>query len=220
MLHSYSYLFMLAQGAPLPISTGRRRTNHDSQWLLEIAVAEFNRRGYDGTSMSQVARAAGITKSTIYHHFGSRELLLRAALERALDALFAVLDQEPSEFDGEGETLRHLIADTAATLVAHLPYVTLLLRVRGNSPTELWALERRREFDRQVAELVAKAARVGEVRGEIDPGLATRLIFGMVNSISEWYRIGREQPSTQLADMVSSLAMDGLRPRPTVGPSA
>ena len=191
-----------------------------SQWFLEIAVGELNRRGYDGTSMSQVARAAGITKSTIYHHFGSRELLLRAALERALDALFAVLDHDPGEFGGEGERLRHLVADTAATLVAHLPYVTLLLRVRGNSPTELWALERRREFDRQVPELVAKAARVGEVRGEIDPGLATRLIFGMVNSISEWYRTGREQPSTHLADTVPSLAMDGLLPRPTVGPSA
>ncbi len=54
--------------------------------------------------------------------------------------------------------------------------MTLLLRVRGNSPTELWALERRREFDRQVPELVAKAARVGEVRGEIDPGLATKQV--------------------------------------------
>jgi hypothetical protein len=50
-------------------------------------------------------------------------------------------------------------------------------------------------------------------------GHVLRLIFGMVNSISEWYRTGREQPSTQLADTVSSLAMDGLLPRPTAGPS-
>ncbi len=111
---------MLAQGSPAPIATGHRCTNHDSQWFFQIAVGELNRRGYDGTSMSQVARAAGITKSTIYHHFGSRELL-RAALERALEALFAVLDHDPGEFGREGERLRHLIADTTAALVAHLP---------------------------------------------------------------------------------------------------
>jgi AcrR family transcriptional regulator len=203
---------MLGQGYAPPRARGGR-VNHDSQWLLGIAVAEFNRRGYEGTSMSQVARAAGITKSTIYHHFGSRELLLRAALERALDALFAVLDDDPADGGRAEERLRHLVTRTAATLVAQLPYVTLLLRVRGNTPTELWALQRRREFDRRVTELVAEASRLGEVRADIDPHLATRLIFGMVNSISEWYRTERDASSTQVAEAVASLALDGLRPR-------
>ena len=167
--------------------------------------------------MSQVAEAAGITKSTIYHHFASRELLLRAALERALDSLFAVLDQDRAEGQGAGERLHHLVFGTATALVAQLPYVTLLLRVRGNTPTELWALERRREFDRRVTELMAEAIRLGEVRGDMDPGLATRLIFGMVNSISEWYRGERDESSARVAEAVASLALDGLRPRPHTG---
>lgn len=202
---------MSYQDSPPPSPRGRGRTNHNSEWLLGIAVAEFNRRGYEATSMSQLATAAGITKSTIYHHFGSRELLLRAALERALEALFAVLDQDVADVHGAGERLRRLIADTAGALVAQLPYVTLLLRVRGNTPSERWALDQRREFDRRVAALVADAARAGEVRDDIDPGLATRLIFGMVNSITEWYRADHEAPSAGLADQVASLALEGLR---------
>ncbi len=83
----------------------RTRVKHDAQWLLGVTAGEFNRRGYDATSMSQVAPAAGITKSTTYHHFESRELLLRGAVERALDALFAVLEQEPSRTGRAGERL-------------------------------------------------------------------------------------------------------------------
>ena len=54
-------------------------------------------------------------------------------------------------------------------LVDRLPYVTLLLRVRGNSETERWALDRRREFDHVVAGLVAQAAVEGDVRADVDP---------------------------------------------------
>ena len=75
--------------------------------------------------------------------------------------------------------------------MAELPYVTLLLRVRGNTDTERWAMERRREFDHQVAELLKRAAADGDLRADVDVRLATRLLFGMINSIVEWYRPGR-----------------------------
>jgi len=52
----------------------------------------FNERGYDGTSMEDLSRELGITKSAIYHHVTGKEELLRLAVNRALDGLFAVLD--------------------------------------------------------------------------------------------------------------------------------
>ena len=186
------------------------RPKHDAQSLLEVAVEVFNRRGYDGTSMAEVARAAGITKSTIYHHFSSKEQILRVAVTRALDGLFAVLD-EPGVKTGPAEQrLRHVVAGTALALTRELPYVTLLLRVRGNTPTEEWAMVRRREFDRLVAAMVADAAGARGTRPAVDPRLATRLIFGMVNSITEWYRPERSEDPWQVARAVSQIALDGL----------
>ena len=73
-------------------------------------------------------------------------------------------------------------------LVERLPYVTLLLRLRGNTPVERAALDRRREFDRAVTALVVEARDAGELRADIDPRVAERLLFGMINSIVEWYR--------------------------------
>ena len=80
-------------------STSRR---HTADSLLAVAVAEFTERGYDGTSMEDLARAAGITKSSIYHHMSGKEALLKMAIDRALDALFAVAE-EPGGARGPGD---------------------------------------------------------------------------------------------------------------------
>jgi hypothetical protein len=97
-------------------------------------------------------------------------------------------------------------------LTAELPYVTLLLRVRGNTETERWALERRRDFDHRVAGLMKAAADDGDIRGDVEVRLATRLVFGMINSIVEWYRPDvRGASDRDVADAVVQLVFSGLR---------
>ncbi|MEV4559492.1 TetR/AcrR family transcriptional regulator [Kitasatospora sp. NPDC049285] len=186
------------------------RTAYTVDSLLAVTVRVFNERGYDGTSMEDLSRAAGISKSSIYHHVRGKEELLRLAVGRALDALFAILD-EPAAAEGRPvDRLEHVVRRTAEVLLAELPYVTLLLRVRGNTATELWALERRRDFDHRVAELVREAAAAGQLRAGLEPRLATRLLFGMINSVVEWYRPG-QRDTDGLPDAVVRLAFDGLR---------
>lgn len=199
-----------------PATTGPagRRLRRPAQGpgsLLEIAVAEFNTRGYDATSMEDLSRAAGITKSSFYHHFSGKEALLRAALERAIEVLFAVLDA-PGAVDGPPtERLRHIVRGQVGALVSDLPYVTLLLRVRGNTETERWALERRRAYDARVAAIVRAAVDQGELRPEVDPALAARLLSGLVNSVTEWYRPGRPG-AAGIADEVARAAFAGILP--------
>lgn len=190
-----------------------RREPYTSETLLAVAVEVFLRQGYDGTSMEDLAAAAGISKSSIYHHVRGKEGLLRLALAWALDGLFATLD-EPGAAEGRAiERLEHVARRTAEVLMTELPYVTLLLRVHGNTGTERWALERRREFDRHVAALVSEAAEQGDLRADIEPHLATRLLFGMINSIGEWYRPRDGTPSPEVTAAVARVAFDGLRTR-------
>ena len=190
-----------------------RREPYTSETLLAVAVEVFLLRGYDGTSMEDLAAAADISKSSIYHHVRGKEELLRLALARALDRLFATLDEPESCAGRPIHRLQHVVRRTAEVLMAELPYVTLLLRVHGKTATEQWALERRREFDGRVAGLVDEAAAEGDLRGDVDPHLATRLVFGLVNSIGEWYRPRDDQPSPEVADAVVRIAFDGLRTR-------
>jgi AcrR family transcriptional regulator len=180
---------------------------------LNVAVAVFNERGYDATSMEDLATRLGITKSAIYHHVPGKGELLRLALDRALDALFAVTE-EPGATTGPAiDRLEHVVRGSVRVLTAELPFVTLLLRVRGNTEVEQDALRRRREFDRMVTELVLAAEEQGDVRPDVDPAVTSRLLFGTINSLTEWYRPGRGLDASALADALVSTTFTGLRAR-------
>ena len=178
--------------------------------LLEVVVAEFNARGYDAASMEDLARATGLTKSSIYHHVSGKEELLRLAVARAVDALFAVLDEPGSTSGPAVARLEHVVRRGVEVLAAELPYVTLLLRVRGNTGAERWALERRREFDRRLAVLVQAAIDEGDVRADLDPRVVTRLLFGAVNSLTEWFRPSGAHPPDEVADVLVAMVFGGL----------
>ncbi len=191
----------------------RGRPGHSLDTLLDVAVAVFNERGYDATSMEELAARLGVTKSAIYHHVPGKVELLRLALDRALDALFAVT-AEPGAATGPAiDRLEHVVRGSVRVLAAELPFVTLLLRVRGNSPVEQAALARRREFDRIVTDLVRAAEEEGDVRPDVDPAVTSRLLFGTVNSLTEWFRPGGSLTADDLADALVTTTFEGLRAR-------
>jgi AcrR family transcriptional regulator len=191
----------------------RGRPGHSLDSLLAVAVELFNERGFEATSMDELAGRLGVTKSAIYHHVPSKIELLRLALDRALDRLFEVTE-EPGAIDGPAiDRLEHVVRGSVRVLTAELPFVTQLLRVRGNSGVERAALQRRRRFDRLVRDLVREAAGEGSVRADLDPGVLGRLLFGTVNSLAEWYRPGGPLSATELADALVAALFDGLRTR-------
>ncbi len=205
-----------------PASTGARRgrPGYDLESLLAVAVKLFNERGYDGTSMEDLSRRLGISKSAIYHHVPGKAELLRLAVNRALDGLFAEIDKLDA-VDGRAiDRLEHLVRGSVLVLAGQLPFVTLLLRVRGNTRAERDALARRRQFDQLVTDLVTKAAAEGDLRPDVDPATAARLLFGTVNSLTEWYRPRGRASADALADTVVTVALRGLRVRDPAGPDA
>jgi AcrR family transcriptional regulator len=187
----------------------RGRPGHDQQAVLRVAVDLFNRQGYDATSVGDVARELGLTKSAIYHHVPSKEHLLQSAIDEALDALTAALDEVSATHGLDaGERLRAAVRNSVTVLVGHLPAVTLLLRVHGNTPVEKAALARRRAIDERLADMVRAAVDEGVLRADLDPLVISRLLFGMVNSLVEWVR--PDVDAAALADSLAVLAFDGL----------
>jgi len=186
------------------------RRAYDAEALLDVAVRVFNERGYDGTSMDDVARAAGITKASIYYHVSGKEELLERGIRRGLDALFSMLD-EPGATNGPADSrLRYVLVRTVEIMSDRLPEVALLLRVRGNTPVEEWALEQRRTFTRRIAALVQAAILEGALRADLDAGLVARLLFGTVNSIVEWYRRDGRLGPDDIAAAIEAMVFDGL----------
>ncbi|MDT9593744.1 TetR/AcrR family transcriptional regulator [Nocardioides zeae] len=197
----------------------RGRPGYDRATVLRRAISLFNERGYEATSIADLARDLGVTKSAVFHHVSSKEDLLAAALDEALDGLAAATDAAVASTGASArERLRAAVTESVSILVEHLPAVTLLLRVRGNSAVEQRALQRRRAIDDRLAALVREAAADGDIRDDIEPELVSRLIFGAVNSLVEWYRPGGPLSPEELGAAVVRMTFEGLAPRTEVPP--
>ena len=189
----------------------RGRPGYDRETLLAVCVDVFNRYGYDATSMGMLSKHLGISKSAIYHHVESKEEILEQALNRALDSLEALFDEVQLSDSRAVNKLERIIQGSVRVLVEQMPYVTLLLRLRGNSEVETKALQRRRELTRAVEKLVGIAQDEGDLRTDISGKSAPRLMLGMVNSIVDWYQPDRSGTLDQLSDTAVKMVFGGLR---------
>ncbi|MCI9888637.1 TetR family transcriptional regulator [Micrococcales bacterium 31B] len=198
-------------------NTRRGRPGYDRDSMLDVIVEAFNDHGYDATSLGIISRRLGLSKSAVYHHFTSKEEMLELALARAVDSLRAVFEAPEAVAGPVAERVRFVVR--AAVLVAceQLPYVTLLLRLRGNTDVERQAMEERRAFDARLADLFELASVEGVLRNDLQPRVVSRLAFGLVNSVVEWYQpSGALQPEA-LADTVVALVTGGLSAPGRVG---
>lgn len=196
-----------------PVPQRRGRPGYDQDAVVVAAVELFNRHGYEATSMGMIAERLGVSKSAIYHHVPGKEQLLEVALDRALRELEAILERPAARERPIDQRLEYVLRAMVGVLVDELSNVTLLLRVRGNTDMERRAMERRRTFDHAVADLIREAADAGALRSDLQPGVVTRLVFGMINWITEWYRPDGPLRREELGDSVIAIAFDGLRPR-------
>jgi AcrR family transcriptional regulator len=197
----------------ITVRARRGRPGYDADALLAVALRVFTERGYDGATMDDLAAALGITKSSIYHHVSGKQEILARALDRALDALEAVLAAARARPDPPERRLERVVRDSVDVLIAELPSVTLLLRVRGNTEVERAALARRRRIDAELADMVRDARDAGSLRADVEPALVARLVFGTVNSLVEWYRPRAGTRPEQVADALCSMVFEGLRRR-------
>jgi len=160
--------------------------------------------------MEDVARETGLTKSSLYYHVASKEELLARALERAFGPLLAILEEPGATSGTPLDRLRHIVHRSVMLTLEFVQEVELLQRIKGNTRTERNALEWRRRMDREVARLVDEAARAGQIRSDIEPHLVTRLIFGMSNSITQWYRQQGRLEAAEIAAAVSAMVFEGI----------
>ncbi len=190
--------------------TKQKRVSYDAESIGDVALEVFRVRGYDATSMEDLARAAGVTKPAFYHHVGSKEELLARGLTKALDALFAML-QEPEALTGTAAVrLRYIIRRIVELEDALLAPVTVLLRSRGTTEAERQALERRRSFDAHMATLIAQGQQEGYLRADIDSNLMARLVIGMATWVIEWYQPGGRWTLDDVAKAVVEMASTGM----------
>ncbi len=145
--------------------------------LLDAALAVFNEKGYSQSSLDEVARRAGVSRTLIYHHFGSKDALL-LELHEELD--HELLERVRASVAVPGPPLENLIRGAKAFLqaLADFPAARILLLDTPGVPGLRDHIE---EGQREWATLVEAELTRGikeESIAPVDPGMTARLLLG------------------------------------------
>lgn len=168
--------------------------------ILEAAGRLFGERGYDGTTADDVARAAGVTKPIVYRHFGSKQGLYLALLERHRHDLPTFTDALPPGGIGL-EALRAILDAWLQYVEAHTYAWRMLFWDTGGGPEiDQFRHVVRTEARGVLAALIAANARQSIPPEEVEP-VAELMRMGMASLVLWWM----EHPSTPRASILDAL---------------
>jgi len=184
--------------------------------LTRVAARLFAERGYDGTSLADVAEAVGIQKASLYHHIEAKEDLLWEVARAGAEAFHAALDGVPD--DGPAtEKIRLALRAHLRVVADQLDAATVFTR-EWRSLTgqrrERFAAERRR-YEERIRGLFREGVEGGELRTDLDVAAATLLFLSAANWAYTWLRLGADTDA--LADRFFGVLLDGMRGYATPG---
>ena len=203
----------LPRPAKLKNATPIWRKEDRADHIYRVAAEIMCEKGYEATSMNDIADAVGLTKAGIYHYISGKENLLFEIMSYAMD----MVDQDvmhPAQEIVDAEERLHTIVERHAKRILEVGgAVTILLEeMYALTPAHRRVIRaRKRAYFDMLRQTLDELAAEGKLR-DINPAIATFSLFGMINWISRWYkRDGKLSPQEILRDFHQVAANAVLR---------
>ncbi len=183
--------------------------------IIDTAADIFRRKGYDATSLQEIADEVGILKGSIYHYIDTKEDLLFAVIERN-HALIIEGNQGWREHEDPVDALRSFIqGHMRLSLQSPTDSIVFVRDFRALSEERASEITRRESaYDKDFRGLVQKAVDAGRLREGVTPAFAARAVFGMSNWIHYWYQSGGRLSAEKVVTELSTYAMASLMAAP------
>lgn len=182
--------------------------------LLDAAARLFRRRGYAPATLRDIAKASGLLPGSVFYRYRSKEHILLALMERAVDRATRAIESETRGVQDPVQRVR-------AALRVHLRLAArddathaLLYDWRALSPSGRRAMVRLRDrYERFWDGLLAAAAAESPLRDDVDLKLVRLLGFGAMNWVGQWYSPRGEKSPEEIADALwAAMAFGILQP--------
>ena len=174
--------------AAKPEPAGRRRADAERNIaaILDAAVGLLAER--PNASMAEIARAAGVTRQTVYAHFDSREALLAAVAERAVRRVTEAIDAAAPEEGPPGEALARLVTAWWSEVSAH---ARVLEALGAAYPSAVAIHELHAPILERVGRLVRRGRRAGAFDRDVDAGWLVASFLGLMHTAADEVAAGR-----------------------------
>jgi TetR/AcrR family transcriptional regulator, cholesterol catabolism regulator len=198
------------RGSSVPAS-GRR--DH----LVRLAAELFAEKGYQATTVRNIADEAGILSGSLYHHFDSKESIVDEILTSFFDELTAANQAAVDEGGDPRTVLAELVRVCFGTLVPHRAAITVLQNdwsyLRRFERFDHLARSEEEEAERIWVGQIAEGQRTGMFRDDVDPRLTYRMIRDTIWVAVRWFRPGGRLDAQGLADHYITVLFDGIATR-------
>ena len=199
-----------------------RRTKEDAaqtrQALLDAALQEFSRQGYQAARLQDIAKAAGVTRGAIYHHFGGKAELYSTLMEEASAQESGVVETAIGEGGSLTEIMTRILSYSLALLEEdrRLRQVFGLSLINAGTDPELEAVQRQRLEQTELlisstASIMAQGIIRGDLRADLDPTTVARAFIAYQNGVATLWLSNRQAFSLkEKAAEFADIFMGGL----------
>jgi len=180
--------------------------------VYEIAAEVFHLKGYDNTSMNDIAEAVGLTKAGLYHHVSSKESLLATILEDGMNMTETYVVEPLAGIADPVARLRKLIELHLKLLLEgrKLAVTGLLHECQGLSEVDRARINRRKKaYVRLVSDLIEEVIETCGGR-PLDPKLAGMALLGMLNWTYQWYKPSGSVKPDRVVEEFQNLFFHGI----------
>lgn len=182
--------------------------------ILEAAAQVFRQKGFHGASMADIAGAVNLQKASLYHHVSSKQEILLALLDHALELLFERISEVSSQPIPADRKLRKMVGAYLRILAENSDVAAVLLFEHRSLERKLRTrhIPNRDRFEVLWREVLTEGVRAKLFRCD-DPALTARAMLGILNWTLTWYRPDGDLTIDQIADQYADLLLKGLLKR-------
>jgi AcrR family transcriptional regulator len=182
--------------------------------ILQAAASIFQEKGYHAASMQDIAEAVDLKKGSLYHHVSSKQEILLALLDEALELIIERLEEAIKPNISPSQKLRQAVQAYLGFLAENRSLSSvLLLEYRSLEPEfKDQHIPRRDRVERIWQGIIEEGVSAGEFQTQ-SPGLDVKALLGVLNWTITWYREDGPLSAEQIADHFSDLFLQGLNIR-------
>jgi len=184
--------------------------------IYRTAAQIILRKGYDATSVNDIANALGVTKAGLYHYISGKKELLFDIMNFGLDELDEEVTAPAAEIKDAEARLRFMISAHSRLVTRGQGAITILVdEITALTPAQSRKITRRkREYFDRLRHVLEELKAEGKLH-DVNTTAAAFSLLGMINWLSRWFRPDGPLTAEEAADEVTKIALHGLfRPEP------
>jgi AcrR family transcriptional regulator len=185
--------------------------------LIQAGADVFKEKGYEATTLNDIAERVGVDRASLYYYVGGKEELLHEAVRGGVAENLAEVERilkldEPPEVK-----LRMIVARLLSSYEESYPAMFVYIQEdmsKVAAEDSDWAKEMRaqtKRFESATIRLIKQAMNEGRFRDDVSPELAANSLFGMVNWTHRWFKPGKKLNAAEITDTFWKIFSDGMR---------